>query len=143
MKILFLYGPNLNLLGTREPEVYGDTTYEQLLNYIDSLCAERDIEAKHLQSNHEGALIDAIHAARGHMDGLIINAGAYSHTSIALLDAIKAVEIPAIEVHLTDIYQREPFRHTSYVGMACRESICGQGIDGYRLAIDSLLRIAK
>jgi 3-dehydroquinate dehydratase-2 len=136
--ILILNGPNLNLLGTRQPEVYGHTT----LADIEALCMDA---AKSLgcsmafeQSNSEGALIDAIHAARGKYDGIILNAGAYTHTSIALMDALASVEIPTIEVHLSNIHAREEFRHTSYISKVALGVICGFGVKGYPLALKAL-----
>lgn len=136
--ILILNGPNLNLLGTRQPEVYGAAT----LADIEALCrdhaAAAGIEIDFQQSNHEGALVDAIHAAKGVHDGIILNAGAYTHTSIALMDAIISVELPAIELHLSNVHAREPFRHKSYIAKAVLGIICGFGPHGYVLAIDAL-----
>lgn len=139
MKILVLNGPNLNLLGVREPHLYGTESYAALVRRIQAHAQSRGAMVTCTQSNHEGALIDAIQAARGVMDGIIINAAAYAHTSIAILDALKAVALPAIEVHLTDTLLREPFRHVSYTGMACLQTIVGKGFDGYLEAIDILL----
>ena len=138
MKLLVINGPNLNMLGIREKEIYGTQTYEGLLAYIREICREKHIEVEFFQSNHEGAIVDAIQAAYGRKDAIIINPAAYTHTSIAILDALKAVALPAVEVHLSDIYQRESFRHISYPGMACQKSFVGQGFEGYRLAIDYL-----
>lgn len=138
MKLLVINGPNLNMLGIREKEIYGTQTYEGLLAYIREICREKHIEVEFFQSNHEGAIVDAIQAAYGRKDAIVINPAAYTHTSIAILDALKAVALPAVEVHLSDIYRRESFRHISYPGMACQKSFVGQGFEGYRLAIDYL-----
>ncbi|NLF80083.1 MAG: type II 3-dehydroquinate dehydratase [Clostridia bacterium] len=131
MKVLIINGPNLNFLGIREPEIYGRQTYADLLAYINDYCAGQDIEAQFFQSNHEGAIIDAIQDAYGKMDGMIINPGAYSHTSIAILDALKAVGLPTVEVHLSDIAGREPFRRHSYISQACLSTISGLHFKGY------------
>ena len=139
MKISVINGPNLNLLGIRETDLYGPHDYPALERFIREVCAENGIEVEIFQSNHEGALIDRIHAARLTAEAIIINPAAYTHTSIALLDALKAVGLPAVEAHLTDIAAREPFRHTSYVGMACVRSFTGQGFDSYRAAIEFLV----
>ncbi len=137
--ILVLNGPNLNLLGTRQPDVYGTTT----LNDVETMCVthaqSRGVECRCLQSNHEGALIDAIHAARGVHDGIILNAGAYTHTSVALMDAIMSTEMPVVELHLSNIHAREEFRHRSYISKVAIGQICGFGAYGYQLAIDALL----
>ena len=138
MKILFLNGPNLNMLGIREPEIYGNRTYADLEKYILSFSEELGITAEILQSNHEGVLVDAIQEAFGKMDAIVINAAAYTHTSVAILDALKAVSIPAVEVHLTDISTREPFRHVSYTGMYCEMTYKGLGFEGYKKAIEYL-----
>jgi len=138
MKFLIINGPNINLLGIREPDVYGTESYAQLLKLLDRWAAELEIEMTHFQSNHEGALVDAIQQAYGRADGIIINPAAYTHTSIAILDALKAVAIPAVEVHLSDIYQRESFRHISYAGMACEKTFCGMGFAGYGEALKYL-----
>lgn len=135
MKILVLNGPNINILGIREPEVYGRESYAQLLALLDESAAALKVEISHLQSNHEGALVDEIQAAYGKCDGIVINPAAYTHTSIAILDALKAVGIPAVEVHISDVASREDFRQISYPGMYCEKTIAGQGIQGYRLAI--------
>ena len=136
--ILILNGPNLNLLGTRQPEVYGTTT----LADIEAQCVEAakslGIELAFAQSNSEGALVDMIHAARGTHDGLILNAGAYTHTSIALMDAISSTEIPTIELHLSNIHAREAFRHTSYIAKVALGQICGFGAQGYTLALQAM-----
>lgn len=137
-KILILNGPNLNLLGIRQPEVYGKTT----LRDIESMCRdhgeESGTEITFMQSNHEGTLIDAIHAARGEQDGIVLNAGAYTHTSIALMDAIASAQIPTVEVHLSNIHARESFRHVSYIAPAALGQICGFGAQSYVLAMDAL-----
>lgn len=135
MKLLFLNGPNLNMLGIREPGIYGRQTYQDLEKYIRDFCGELGIACEILQSNHEGVLVDAIQSAYGQADGIVINPAAYTHTSIAILDALKAVSIPAVEVHISDVYQRESFRHVSYPGMACVKSFIGLGLDGYVQAI--------
>ncbi|NOD63320.1 MULTISPECIES: type II 3-dehydroquinate dehydratase [unclassified Ruegeria] len=137
-KVLVLNGPNLNLLGTRQPEVYGSTT----LHMIEEQCVQHGasvgLDVTHLQSNHEGVLLDAIHAARGVQSGLVLNAGAFTHTSIALMDAIASVELPLVEVHLSNIHAREPFRHKSYIAPVALGQICGFGAKGYILALDAL-----
>lgn len=137
-KILILNGPNLNLLGTRQRAVYGSTTLEM----IESQCRDHGraigVEISHLQSNHEGVLIDAIHAAKANQDGIIVNAGAFTHTSIALMDAISSVELPVVEVHLSNIHAREPFRHVSYISRVAIGQICGFGPQSYILALDAL-----
>ena len=143
MKILFLNGPNLNMLGIREPEIYGFKTYGDLERYIRDFCAELGIECKITQSNHEGALVDDIQAAYGTMDAIVINPAAYTHTSIAILDALKAVALPAVEVHLSDITKREDFRKVSYPGMACIATFAGHGFEGYRMAAEFLLKERK
>ncbi len=136
--VLILNGPNLNLLGTRQPEVYGTTT----LSDVEDLCKTHGqaigLSVSFEQSNHEGALVDAIHAARGTHAGIILNAGAYTHTSIALMDAIASVELPAIELHLSNVHAREPFRHISYIAQVCMGIICGFGAQGYVLALDAM-----
>ncbi len=137
-KALILNGPNLNLLGTRQPEVYGNTTLEMVENLCVSHGASIGIEVSCLQSNHEGALIDAIHAAKSEQDGIVLNAGAFTHTSIALMDAIASVELPVIEVHLSNIHARESFRHVSYISKVTVGQICGFGAQGYVLALDAL-----
>ena len=135
MKLLVINGPNLNLLGLREPAIYGSQNYESLLALIRTACDAEGIEVGFVQSNHEGTIVDAIQAAYGVYDGIIINPAAYTHTSIAILDALKAVAIPAVEVHISDVDAREPFRQTSYAGMACVKTIKGHGLEGYREAI--------
>ncbi|WP_417733787.1 type II 3-dehydroquinate dehydratase [Roseovarius sp.] len=137
--ILILNGPNLNLLGTRQPEVYGHTT----LADIEAMCRNKaktlDVELGFFQSNHEGALVDEIHAARGRFDGIILNAGAYTHTSVALRDAISSVELPMIELHLSNVHAREEFRHKSYIAGVALGVICGFGAKGYGLALEAML----
>lgn len=131
MKILILNGPNLNLLGLREPDIYGTESYQALLDSIDETCRQAEIEYEVFQSNHEGVLVDKIQEAYGKFDGIIINPAAYTHTSVALLDALKAVGLPTVEVHLSDISHREPFRKISYVSAACVKTITGKGFAGY------------
>lgn len=135
MKILVINGPNLNMLGIREPDIYGKSTFADLLQLLKHWSSEYEVEIEQYQSNHEGALVDKIQAAYGQIDGIVINPAAYTHTSVALLDALKAVGIPAVEVHISDVSSREAFRQVSYVGMACEKTIKGQGLDGYRQAI--------
>ena len=135
MKLLILNGPNLNLLGLREPDIYGKQNYEALETFIRESCAAERIECELFQSNHEGALVDRIQKAYGVFDGIVINPAAYTHTSIAILDALKAVSLPAVEVHLSDVRSREDFRRISYAGMACLKTYMGLGFEGYRQAI--------
>ena len=135
MKLLILNGPNLNLLGLREPDIYGRRSYAALEAFIREICREKELECEIFQSNHEGALVDKIQEAYGVFDGIVINPAAYTHTSVAILDALKAVAIPAVEVHLSDVRAREPFRQISYAGMACVKTYMGLGFDGYREAI--------
>ncbi len=135
MKILVLNGPNINMLGIREPGIYGKQTYADLLALLDKTAAEESIELEHYQSNHEGCLVDKIQEAYGKFDGIVINPAAYTHTSVAILDALKAVQIPAVEVHISDVDAREPFRQISYAGLYCCKTIKGHGISGYREAI--------
>ena len=138
MKILVINGPNLNMLGIREPDHYGRETYADLVEKIKQHCAQRGIEAELYQSNHEGALVDKIQEAYGSADGIVINPGAYTHTSIALLDAVKAVGIPTVEVHISKVEEREDFRQISYIRLACVKTITGHGTRGYLEAIDYL-----
>jgi 3-dehydroquinate dehydratase-2 len=135
MKILVINGPNINMLGIREPGIYGKQTFADLLTLIDKTATDENLEIEQYQSNHEGCLVDKIQAALGVVDGIVINPAAYTHTSIAILDALKSVEIPAVEVHISDVDSRESFRQISYAGMACIHTIKGQGLDGYRQAI--------
>lgn len=135
MKILVINGPNLNLLGIREPGIYGRNTFADLLALLEATARETGVELEQFQSNHEGAIVDKIQQAYGRVDGIVINPAAYTHTSVAILDALKAVSIPAVEVHISDVDAREPFRQISYPGMACEKTIKGQGLDGYRQAI--------
>ena len=135
MKILVLNGPNINMLGIREPGVYGTESFADLLALLERTAKEENIEIEQYQSNYEGCLVDKIQAAYGVFDGIVINPAAYTHTSIAILDALKAVNIPAVEVHISDISRREDFRQISYAGMACMKTIAGHGINGYREAI--------
>lgn len=144
MKLLILNGPNLNLLGLREPDIYGRQNYAALVRFCEDTCREADISCKVFQSNHEGALVDAIQQAYfDRVDGMIINPAAYTHTSVAILDALKAVALPAVEVHLTDIQERESFRHVSYAGMACEKTFAGLGFEGYRRAVEYLVNRGK
>ncbi|MBQ8910317.1 MAG: type II 3-dehydroquinate dehydratase [Oscillospiraceae bacterium] len=135
MNILVINGPNINMLGIREPAVYGKNSYQELLKLIDTTAKEKNIFCKHFQSNHEGAIIDEIQAAYGVFDGIVINPGGYTHTSVAILDALKAVSIPAVEVHISKVSERESFRQISYPGMYCEKTVQGQGIEGYKIAM--------
>lgn len=143
MKILVLNGPNINMLGIREPGIYGQNTFEDLLKLIDKAAIDYHVDIEHFQSNHEGALVDRIQAAYGNTDGIVINPAAYTHTSVAILDALKSVAIPAVEVHISDVDSREAFRQLSYAGLACIKTIKGQGLDGYRQAICFLVQHLK
>lgn len=140
MKILVVNGPNLNMLGIREPEIYGRESYADLEKYIESAAKELGCEVEIFQSNCEGAIVDRIQEAYGKTDGIVINASAYTHTSIAILDALKAVSIPAVEVHLSEPMEREEFRKISYVGKACIDRFAGFGFEGYRKAMERLIR---
>ena len=135
MKILVINGPNINMLGIREPGIYGKQTFAELLKLLDQWAAEEKVELEQFQSNHEGDLVDKIQAAYGSVDGIVINPAAYTHTSVAILDALKAVAIPAVEVHISNVDAREPFRQISYAGLACIKTIKGHGLEGYREAI--------
>ena len=135
MKLLVLNGPNLNMLGVREKEIYGTETYGDLCAYIREKAEEMGLEVEIFQSNHEGELVDKIQASYGAMDGIVINPAAYTHTSVAILDALKAVNLPAAEVHLSDVTRREPFRQVSYAGMACQAHFIGLGFAGYGKAL--------
>lgn len=141
MKILVLNGPNLNMVGIREKGIYGTTSYEDIVKEIEDYAKEKNIEVECRQSNHEGDLVDWIQEAYfNKYDGIVINPGAYTHTSIALLDAVKAIDpLPVIEVHLSDINEREEFRKVSYISMACKKQIKGLGSNGYLIAIDNLI----
>ena len=141
MKILVLNGPNINMLGIREPGVYGKQSYAELLRLLDLWANELGVELTHYQSNHEGSLVDKIQEAYGVFDGIVINPAAYTHTSVAILDALKAVAIPAVEVHISDVKSREDFRQISYAGKACIKTIMGQGLDGYRQAMVFLTEV--
>ena len=135
MKFLVINGPNLNMLGLREPSIYGDRSYKALVELSETVCRDEEIQVEVFQSNHEGAIVDKIQAAYGVFDGIIINPAAYTHTSVAILDALKAVSIPAVEVHISDVSTRESFRQTSYAGMACVKTYMGHGFEGYAMAI--------
>lgn len=139
MKILVINGPNINMLGIREPAVYGSQNYDTLCARVRQHAQKRGVEVELYQSNHEGDLVDRIQAAYGVADGIVINPGAYTHTSIALLDAVKAVSIPTVEVHISDVSKREDFRQISYIRLACVKTIAGHGIDGYLEAMDFLI----
>ena len=141
MKLLILNGPNINMLGIREPGVYGSQSYSELLRLLSVWAEELGVEMEHYQSNHEGCLVDKIQEAYGNFDGIVINPAAYTHTSIAILDALKAVALPAVEVHISDVSQRESFRQISYAGLACVKTIMGQGLDGYRQAMAFLAQM--
>lgn len=138
-KILLLHGPNLNLLGTREPEVYGTMTLDDINARVLAHAAQYKVELRYEQSNHEGALIDVLHVARNWADGVIFNPGAYTHTSIALRDAISAIQIPVVEIHLSNVHAREEFRHTSLLAPVCLGQVVGFGWRGYLLALDALV----
>ena len=138
MKLLVINGPNLNMLGIREPEIYGREDYLSLASFIENACRENGFDCEVFQSNHEGEIVDKIQAAYGVFDGIVINPAAYTHTSVAILDALKAAALPAVEVHLSDVSAREAFRHVSYAGMACVKTFAGYGFDGYRLAVEFL-----
>ena len=138
MKILVINGPNINMLGIREPDHYGRETYADLVEKIKSYCDQKNIEVELFQSNHEGDLVDKIQEAYGNTDGIVINPAAYTHTSIAILDAVKSVSIPTVEVHISKVEEREDFRQISYVRAACVKTITGHGPDGYLEAIDFL-----
>ncbi|MGI6183306.1 MAG: type II 3-dehydroquinate dehydratase [Candidatus Fimadaptatus sp.] len=135
MKLLIINGPNLNMLGIREPDIYGNETYRGLCEFIERSADECGVQVEIFQSNSEGDIVTRIQQAYGRMDGIVINPAAYTHTSVAILDALKAVGLPAVEVHLSDISKREPFRQMSYAGMACEEHFIGMGFEGYAQAI--------
>ena len=143
MKVLVINGPNLNMLGIREPDHYGKETYGDLVNKIEKYCKEKNVCCECYQSNHEGCLVDKIQEAYGKYDGIVINPGAYTHTSIAILDAVKSVMIPTVEVHISKVEEREDFRQISYIRKACVKTITGLGTDGYLRAIDFLEEVIK
>lgn len=138
MKILVINGPNLNMLGIREPDIYGAQSFAALESFIKASAAELGVEVSLFQSNHEGEIVDVIQSAYGVFDGIVINPAAYTHTSVAILDALKAVGIPTAEVHLSDINSREEFRRFSYISLAAKTTICGLGFEGYRKALEFL-----
>lgn len=138
MKFLVINGPNLNMLGLREPTVYGSRNFEALCSFIRKSCADISVECELYQSNHEGDIVDRIQAAYGNFDGIIINPAAYTHTSVAILDALKAVSIPTVEVHISNVMEREEFRHHSFVSCAAVKTFMGHGFDGYRMAAEFL-----
>ena len=140
MKILVINGPNINMLGIREPAIYGKNTYTDLLALLERTAEEEGVQVDQFQSNHEGDLVDKIQEAYGKYDGIVINPAAYTHTSVAILDALKAVGIPAVEVHISDVDSREAFRQISYAGLACCKTIKGHGLEGYRQAIQYLIK---
>ncbi len=135
MNILVINGPNINMLGIREPGIYGKQAFADLLALLEKTAQEENLHIEQFQSNHEGAIVDTIQAAYGKFDGIVINPAAYTHTSVAILDALKAVSIPAVEVHISDVDSREAFRQISYAGMYCEKTIKGHGLDGYRQAV--------
>ena len=139
MKILVLNGPNINMLGIREPNLYGTETYETLVAKIKAYCGEKKIDCEFFQTNHEGGLVDKIQEAYGKIDAIVMNPAAYTHTSVAILDALKAVSIPCVEVHISDVSSREDFRQVSYVRAACFKTISGLGTDGYLRAVDAII----
>ena len=135
MKVLVINGPNINMLGIREPDIYGKQTFQDLLQLLENTAKALSIDLEQFQSNHEGAIVDRIQAAYGNTDAIVINPAAYTHTSVAILDALKSVAIPCVEVHISQVNTREAFRQISYAGLACEKTIVGQGRDGYRQAI--------
>jgi len=143
MRIRVINGPNINMLGIREPGIYGSVNYKELCNIIEAHAKEKGIDVDILQSNHEGDLVDYIQDCYGKIDGIVINPGAYTHTSIAILDAAKSVSIPVVEVHISDVSKREDFRQISYIRLACCNTIAGHGINGYLEAIDYLIDEVK
>lgn len=143
MKILIINGPNINMLGIREKHIYGTQDYNYLIGYIKDECEKRNIQPSFFQSNYEGAIVESIQQAYEKIDGIVINPAAYTHTSIAILDALKAVSIPTVEVHISKVSERESFRHISYPGMACIKTYAGYGFDGYIMAIDYLADYLK
>lgn len=143
MKILVINGPNLNMLGIREPDIYGKNTYNDLCKLITDYANQKGIEVKLFQSNYEGAIVDEIQKAYGNFDGIVINPAAYTHTSVAILDAVKSVSLPTVEVHISKVESREDFRQISYVRQACIKTVTGLGFDGYLVAIDTLIENGK
>lgn len=143
MRIAVINGPNLNMLGVREPDIYGRQDYAALVRFIESACAQLGTECEVFQSNHEGAIVDYIQNTLGKFDAIVINPAAYTHTSVAILDALKAVALPAAEVHLSDVNSREEFRKLSYAGMACKKTFAGFGFEGYKMAIEYLCKEEK
>ena len=143
MKILVINGPNINMLGIREPDIYGKQTFQDLLALLEQTAAAENLEIEQYQSNHEGDIVDVIQNAYQKFDGIIINPAAYTHTSIAILDALKAVQLPAVEIHISDVSAREDFRQISYVRFACVKTIMGHGFDGYTEAVDWLMEHLK
>ena len=141
MRIMVINGPNINMLGIREPGIYGKSTFADLLQLLQDTAKDLNIEVEQYQSNHEGDLVDKIQWAYGKIDGIVINPAAYTHTSVAILDALKAVAIPAVEVHISDVDARESFRQISYAGLACCKTIKGHGLEGYREAIEYLAEL--
>ena len=143
MKALVINGPNINMLGLREPAIYGKQDYAALCDLCRKTCAEQGIEVELFQSNHEGAIVDTIQGAYGRIDGIVINPAAYTHTSIAILDALKAVALPAVEVHISDVNEREEFRRHSFVSLVAEKTIAGHGFDGYRMGLQHFLTISQ
>lgn len=143
MKILVINGPNLNMLGIREPDIYGNSTYADLCKLITDYADEKNVEVKLFQSNYEGAIVEEIQKAYSNFDGIVINPAAYTHTSVAILDALKSVGLPTVEVHISKVESREDFRQISYVRQACIKTITGLGFEGYLRAIDTLIRSGK
>lgn len=144
MNVLVINGPNLNMLGIREPSIYGSQSYSALVEFIEKSAMAIGMDATVRQSNHEGVIVDWIQAAYGEFDGIVINPAAYTHTSVAILDALKAIKpVPAIEVHLSNVNSREEFRHVSYAGMACENTFAGYGFDSYRLALQCLHELIR
>ena len=143
MKIMVINGPNINMLGIREPDIYGKTTYKDLCEIVKKHCDQKNVEVEFYQSNHEGDLVDKIQSTYNNFDGIVINPAAYTHTSVAILDAVKAVGVPTVEVHISDVDSREAFRKTSYIRLACETVISGRGIAGYTDAIDYLLQMKE
>lgn len=143
MKVLIINGPNLNMLGIREPGIYGQQTYKDLVAYCQNCAKNLNLDLEVFQSNHEGAIIDKIQESYQKVDGIIINAGAYTHYSIAIMDALKAVDIPTVEVHLSNIYEREEFRHVSFIKKVATLSIVGLGFEGYKQAMEAIVKLYR